>query len=106
MKWLLALFLVMWMVPSELPAGLAVTKDASSAATWKTFNEKVSDKVAEIKSVAFGPIVQIFGALAMVYGIAMLFFGQYKPLITWGGIGLLLNIIPHFVDSVFGALLP
>lgn len=106
MKWFLTLFFVCWMIPATLPAGIVVEKNDKYEASWKKFNDAVTDKVAEIKGFAFGPIIRVVGMLGIAYGMAMLVCGQTKPIITWGGIGLLLNIIPSFVDSVFGALLP
>lgn len=93
--------------PSVLPASIAVTSSSDKhVATWKDFNHVADDKIKEIKAIVFGPIIKILGMLGVAYGVCMLCMGQTKPIITYGGIGLLLNIIPYFIDSVFGALLP
>lgn len=106
MKWFLTLFFVIWMIPAEVPAGIAVEKNDKYETTWKKFNEAVADKVAEIKGFAFGPIIKVLGMLGIAYGMAMLAWGQTRPIMLWGGIGLMLNIIPSFIDTIFGALLP
>lgn len=107
MKWFLTLFLLVWAIPTTLPAGLLVERDAKHEETWKKFNEAVDSKTKEIKRLVFGPVTKILGMLGIAYGIiSMLATATTKPLITYGGIGLLLNIIPFFIDSVFSALLP
>lgn len=106
MKWILALFLLLGAVPQDLSAGLTKKGTAEHDATWKDFNQAVNKKTEEIKSLMFGPIMRIAGMLGIGYAVIMLCMAKIQPMITWGGIGLLLNIIPFFIDSVFGALLP
>lgn len=106
MKWLLAICLCLWALPTELPAGLTKKGPAAHDETWKEFNVAVNKKTEEIKSLMFGPIMRIAGLLGIGYAVIMLCMAKIQPMITWGGIGLLLNIIPFFIDSVFGALLP
>jgi hypothetical protein len=105
MKWIIAIFLLLGTFPVALPAGLT-TKNDSHEQTWKEFNQAVNKKTEEIKNLMFGPIIRIAGLLGIGYAVIMLCMAKIQPMITWGGIGLLLNIIPYFIDSVFGALLP
>lgn len=105
MKWLLVVFCMFLIAPCFLSAGMASDKKSSKhEATWKSFNEAIDDKTSEIKSIVFGPITKIIGMLGIGYGvISMLLSASPKPLITYGGIGLMLNIVPLFIDSVFSA---
>lgn len=107
MKWLMALFLVIWAVPATLPAGIVVKNNTQAhEATWKNFNDAVDDKIKEIKGVVFGPVVRILGVLGIAYGVCCLAMGKTQQMMTYAGIGLLLNLIPFFIDSVFSAMLP
>jgi hypothetical protein len=106
MKWALVLFLSIWILPVTLSASLAPKTSASHDKVWKQFNDAADDKTLEIKAIVFGPVMKVLGMLGIAYGVAMLAMGQTRPLITFGGIGLLINIIPYFVDAVFSALVP
>jgi hypothetical protein len=107
------LLALMWMIvfgviflPVAAFAG-TINKDAEHEKTWKAFNTAVDEKTTEIKALVFGPITKILGVLGIAYGIfSMLMSGSPKPLLTYGGIGLLLSIIPHFIDTIFGGILP
>jgi hypothetical protein len=106
MRWLWIVCFALWIAPEWLSAG---TFDASdrSLKHWEAFNKAADDKTKEIKALVFGPITKIIGMLGIAYGVfSMLATASPKPLIMYGGIGLLLNIIPYFIDSVFGAVLP
>jgi len=104
MKWLLAICLLICAVPSDLPAGL--TSGQVLDEHWTSFNDAVNKKTAEIKGLLFGPIMRIAGFVGIAYAMVMLWMAKFKPMLTWGGIGILMNIIPVFIDSVFGAMLP
>jgi hypothetical protein len=107
MKWILMLYLAIFAAPAVLTAGTFVKADEQHKTTWKSFNDAVDSKTQEIKALVFGPITKILGMLGIAYGVfSMLTTATPKPLIMYGGIGLLLNIIPYFIDTVFGAMLP
>jgi hypothetical protein len=105
MKWFLVLLLAVFSVPAFLPASL-VDKNTENLGTWKKFDEAAQKKTLEIKAVVFGPVIRILGMLGIAYGVCMLVMGQTRQMMTFAGIGLLLNIIPFFIDSVFSAILP
>jgi hypothetical protein len=105
MKLLIAFLLFIGTMPAILPAGLT-SKDLSNEQTWKEFNQAVNKKTEEIKSLMFWQLIRIAGILGIGYAVIMLCMVKIQTMITWGGIGILLNIIPYFIDSVFGALLP
>jgi len=95
------------MLPCGLFAGSFVTKDAGIEKTWKSFNEAVEGKAQEIKQILFGPVTKIIGVLGVGYGvISMILTASPKPLVTYAGIGFLIALIPYFIDTVFGAVLP
>jgi len=106
MKWLLFLFLLLNVIPDVVEAGIAIQTDQAHTQAWQNFNNVVDRKILEIKSLAFGPLIRIAGVAAIAYGLVQLFCGRTGPIIMYGGIGLLLNILPTFIDSVFGAMLP
>ena len=107
MKWFLMFYLALFIAPAGLTAGTFVKKDSKHEQTWKDFNDAVEYKTTEIKALVFGPITKILGMLGIAYGVfSMLATASPKPLITYGGIGLLLNIVPYFIDTVFGSMLP
>lgn len=106
MKLLWIFFLAILTAPIAMTASIVVEKNAQHEATWKEFNDAANKKTQEIKSIVFGPVTRILGMLGIAYGVCMLCVGQTRPMITFGGVGLLLNIIPYFVDTVFGAVLP
>ena len=107
MKWLFLLLLTLCIAPQVLSASILVEKDRKHEATWEKFNTAVNDKTAEIKGLVFGPITKMVGMLGIAYGVIMMLVrASPTPLITYGGIGLLLNVIPYFIDSIFGAILP
>lgn len=105
MKWLCVIFCVFCLVPEYLPANVVPESSATHATTWQPVNTKVDARVSEIKYVLFGPVVKILGALGVCYGVVKAFSGQYKPLLVYGGLGILLNILPSVIDVVFGAML-
>lgn len=106
MKWVILFLLGVLTVPMIVEASLVDKKDKEHLGTWKTFDEEATKKTSEIKAIVFGPITRILGMLGVAYGVIMLCMGQYRQMMTFAGIGLLLNIIPYFIDSVFSAILP
>jgi hypothetical protein len=105
MKWFVEILLTFWMVPGFLPAGMGM-KDQAHIKTWKAFNDVADKKYEEIKAIFFGPITKILGVLGICYGFVSLLMGNRGQMITCAGIGLLITVIPYFVDSIFGAMLP
>lgn len=105
MKWFIVLFFTCWMVPQFLTAGMAM-KDQEQVRVWKTFNDAANNKSEEIKFLFFGPIGRLVGMLGLGYGVIQLFLGNKGQMITALGVGLLLTILPSFVDTIFGAMLP
>jgi len=106
MKWVVFLILCLNAFPASVSAGLTVTSDADHVTKWASFTDAVESKTKEIKAIVFGPILKVLGMLGIAYGVCMLVMGQTKQMITFAGIGLLLNIIPHFIDTVLGAMIP
>jgi len=107
MKWLVVFIFAVLTVPMIAYAGLVDEKDTKLLETnWKKFDEAATQKTSEIKALIFGPITRIMGILGIAYGVIMACMGQTKQLITFGGIGLLLNVLPYFIDSIYGAILP
>lgn len=105
-RWLFALLFALWVVPGALPAAMTIKQGKNHAATWKKFNEQVDDKVEEIKSILFGPFIKILGVLGIAVGVFYLTQGKTQHMMTWAGIGLLLAILPTFIDTILGAMLP
>src|SRR5947209_2014713 len=100
MKWLLVVLFVIWLFPMTLSAGMTITPSAKHAAAWKGFNEAVDDKIQEIKALVFGPITRICGMLGIAVGVFYLMQGKTQHMMTWAGIGILLSILPTFIDSI------
>jgi hypothetical protein len=106
MRWILMLYMVLLLAPIGLSAGTFGEKDMDHEKKWTSFNNVVEKKTKEIKALVFGPITKILGMLGIAYGVfSMLATASPRPLIMYGGIGLLLNIIPYFIDTVFSATL-
>jgi hypothetical protein len=58
---------------------------------------------ATVKTFLFGPIMRIAGIFGGAYGLLQaILSSSLKPLLVFGGIGLAVNIIPKFVDGVYG----
>ncbi len=107
MKWILTMLLTFWALPFAISAAEIVKKDAKVEKTWESFNLAVDSKTQEIKQIVFGPITKLIGVLGIAYGvISTCITASYRPIMTYGGIGLLMAIVPYFIDTVFGAVLP
>ena len=105
MKWFIFLFIFLNTLPAVANAGISANKNSKFEATWKAFNENADNKGEEIKWVIFGPIAKILGIIATGYGVCMLMMGQTRPIMITIGVGILLAILPNFIESVFGAML-
>jgi hypothetical protein len=106
-KWLFLIFISLWLIPQGIQASNIVKGHSQNENTWKKFNEAVDAKTDEIKQVVFGPVTKIIGVLGVAYGMIMtVMTAAPRPLIMYGGIGLLISIIPYFIDTVFGSVVP
>lgn len=76
--------------------------------TTDNFSGKEIENHADtVSNFLFGPVAKICAVLGGGYGfVSSLLTGSPKPLITFGGIGLSVAIIPQFIKSVFTILLP
>lgn len=106
MKLFLMMMLTVFAFPIVLEASLVNKNDEVHLRTWEAFDKAATAKTSEIKAILFGPILRVLGMLGVAYGVVMLIMGQTKQMMTFGGIGLLLNIIPYFIEGVFSAILP
>jgi len=61
----------------------------------------------KISLFIFGPVAKVAGVLGGGYGlISAILTSSIRPLITFGGIGLAVALVPKFINSVFTLLLP
>lgn len=57
----------------------------------------------KIRDFLFGPTMRVAGVLGGAYGlIQAILSSSLKPLIVFGGIGLGVNIVPKFIDGIYG----
>lgn len=65
--------------------------------------EAIAEQTTKIQGFLFGPAMRITGVLGGAYGlIQAILSSSLKPLIVFGGIGLAVNIIPKFIDGIYG----
>ena len=74
------------------------------ATTAKDFGgDEIITQAATVKTFLFGPIMRVAGVIGGAYGlIQAILSSSIKPLIVFGGIGLAVNIIPKFIDGIYG----
>jgi hypothetical protein len=66
------MFLVVWLLPMTLSAGMA-PQDGRTTKTWDAFNKAVDEKTSEIKQIVFGPVTKVLGVLGVAYGLISMF---------------------------------
>lgn len=60
-------------------------------------------QASKIQAFLFGPTMRVTGVIGGAYGlIQAILSSSIKPLIVFGGIGLAVNIIPKFIDGIYG----
>jgi len=60
----------------------------------------------KIQGFLFGPVMRFVAVLGCGYGFLISMLGQsYKPLLTFGAVGLGTAIGPKFIEGVFGMLI-
>lgn len=96
-KKLLMLGYVLGTVVVLLPIGLFAT-------TVQDFGgEGIIKESSRIQDFIFGPPMRIAGVIGGAYGLVQaILSSSVKPLMVFVGIGLAVNIIPKFIDGVYG----
>ena len=62
----------------------------------------ITAEASKIKDFLFGPMTRFVGVLGGGYGVMMAVLNSsVQPLVTYGGIGLGINLLPKFIDAVF-----
>jgi hypothetical protein len=80
------------LMPLEL---VAQTTDFGSA--------EIVSQATKIQQFLFGPTMRLAGIIGGAYGlIQAILSSSLKPLLVFGGIGLAVNIIPKFIDGIYG----
>ncbi len=60
-------------------------------------------QTSKVQNFLFGPTMRIVGVIGGAYGlIQAILSSSLKPLMVFGGIGLAVNIIPKFIDGIYG----
>jgi hypothetical protein len=73
----------------------------------KFSGKEITDHANSISSFLFGPVARVAGVIGGGYGlVTSIITSSIRPLITFGGIGLGVNLVPKFIDTVFTMLLP
>lgn len=78
--------------------------DLSAATTPTDFGSaEIVAQASKIQAFLFGPTMRVAGVVGGAYGlIQAILSSSLKPLIVFGGIGLAVNIIPKFIDGIYG----
>lgn len=78
--------------------------DLSAAMTSTDFGgTEIVAQASKIQAFLFGPTMRVAGVIGGAYGlIQAILSSSIKPLIVFGGIGLAVNIIPKFIDGIYG----
>lgn len=59
-------------------------------------------QATKIQNFLFGPAMRIAGIMGGAYGLIQAILNStIKPLIIYGGLGLAVNLIPTYINSVF-----
>ena len=81
-------------------------------ATTEFGAQEMLTQADRIKDFLFGPAMRFAGVLGGAYGaIQAVLSSSIRPFVAYGGIGMAVNLLPSFVNGVFGggvagALLP
>lgn len=63
----------------------------------------IVEQTTKVQTFLFGPPLRIAGVMGGAYGlIQAILSSSLKPLIVFGGIGLAANIVPKFIDGIYG----
>ena len=64
--------------------------------------QEIAKTATSIKDLIFGPAMRYAGVLGGAYGMFQAIVStNVKPLLVYGAIGVGINIVPKFIDSVF-----
>jgi hypothetical protein len=64
---------------------------------------EIVSQASKIQEFLFGPTMRLAGIIGGAYGlIQAILSSTLKPLLVFGGIGLAVNIIPKFIDGIYG----
>ena len=75
--------------------------------TTKFSSTEITQHANDLSTFLFGPVAKVAGVLGGAYGlISAILSSNIRPLITFGGIGLGVALVPKFINSVFTLLLP
>lgn len=84
--------------------------DLSAASSSDFGADAISSEGDRMMKFLFGAPMKVAGILGGAYGLVQaILTSNVKPLLTFGGIGLAVNIAPKFIEGVFnarGILLP
>jgi hypothetical protein len=90
---------VYMLVPADV---LATTQQGAKSLFDDNALRDMGEHTSKIQNFLFGPPVRIAGVLGGAYGLLQsVLTSSIKPVITFGGIALAVNLIPKFVDAVF-----
>ena len=96
------------LVIAILAAGMFVAGDlfASTVQNDAFGSDEIVQKADNVMSFLFGPVMRFAGVLGAGVGVIWSMIGQsIKPLLTFGGIGLAVGLVPSFINGVFSLLL-
>lgn len=80
---------------------------AVQTTTEKFSAKEINNHTAAISDFLFGPVAKITGVLGGAYGLlSAVLTSSIRPLVTFGGIGLGVSVVPKFIESVFTLMLP
>lgn len=91
----------LWVLVAVCATILAITMPADICAAALDSGE-LNSEVTKIKDFLFGVPVRAAGVLGGAYGLVMaVVTSSMRPLMVYGGIGLMANLVPKFIDLVF-----
>jgi hypothetical protein len=90
----LGVLILAMMLPVDLVA--ETTKEFAGSA--------IAEQSKKIQGFLFGPAMRVAGVMGGAYGlIQAVLTSSVRPLAVYGGIGMGVNVIPKFIDGVYGA---
>ena len=82
---------------------LSLSPELMATTTDSFGHNAIQTHATNIKNFVFGAPIRIAGVIGGAYGLVQSFLSSSPtPFLTFGGIGLVANIIPTFIDNVVG----
>lgn len=82
---------------------LLITANVFAATATDFGGTAIVEQTTKVQTFLFGPPLRIAGVMGGAYGlIQAILSSSLKPLIVFGGIGLAANIVPKFIDGIYG----